>query len=199
LIVISSLLLACQQKPKETIIQGRVIEYDPNTNYVKIIRDANNDMVKPNYNTLPLMTFELPKEIIPKGSEPTDGYRIALNSDEGIIKVYDPQNNIFKDLKISIIDKKLNIQRDDPLVFDKDKKQSIIFPIINKEKKKIMLYSQRQKIYLIFKVDDSLFSMPEKTWRAGDDVKISVQSDNKITKITNLTKSDLLNFKTQKQ
>ncbi|MCX8069450.1 MAG: DUF4881 domain-containing protein [Thermodesulfovibrionales bacterium] len=192
------LLMSCQEKAKETFIQGRVIDYDINTNQVKIIRDANNDMIKPNYNTLPLLTFELPKDIIPKGSEPTDGYRINTDAENGVITVYDPQNNIFKDLKITIVDKVINVQRDDPLVFDKNTKSPVKFPIIEKDKKTITLYSQRQKIYLKFKVDETLFELPEKAWRAGDDIKISTKDNKKITTYTNLTKSDILNFKAQK-
>lgn len=192
------MVVSCQDKPKESFIQGRVIDYDPNMNQIKIIRDANNDISKPDYNTLPLLTFELAKDIIPKGSEPTDGYRINTNAEAGVITVYDPQNNIFKDLKITIVQKIMNVQRDDPLVFDKVTKEPVKFPIIEKGQNTITLYSQRQKIFLKFKVDEKLFELPEKAWRAGDDIKISVQDNKKVIKYTNLTKSDLLNFKTQK-
>ncbi|MFQ3573225.1 MAG: DUF4881 domain-containing protein [Thermodesulfovibrionales bacterium] len=191
------IIIGCEQKKAEVVIQGRVLEYDPQTMIVTIIKDKNADAIRPDYNTLPPEQFILPKDVIQKGFEPTDGYRMKLDADKNNITLYNPETKAFEHIDIVVIDKKTNIQRDDNLVYDIKKQEFRMFPIINKDQNTVTLYSVRQKIYITFKVDKKHIDLPAKAWRAGDDIKISYKDDKKVTKFTNITKSDLLHFKSQ--
>lgn len=193
------LTFGCEQKKSEVIIQGRVLDFNPQTSIVTLIKDKNMDAMRPDYNTLPPEQFEIPKGIIPKGFEPNDGYRIKLDTESKKIIVYNPDTKSIEEIDIVIIEKKTNIQRDDKLVYDIQKQELKVFPIINKTNNTITLYSVRQKIYIVFKVDSKYIGLPPKAWRAGDDIKISLSNDKKVTKFYNITKSDLLHFKSPKQ
>ncbi|MCX8027070.1 MAG: DUF4881 domain-containing protein [Thermodesulfovibrionales bacterium] len=198
LMLILTLILGCTQQKTETVIQGRVLDYDAKTQTVNVIKDKNTDVIRPDYNTLPPEQFQIPSSLIPKGFEPLDGYRIKLDIENKKITIFNPDTKSFDVIDIVIVDKKMNVQRDDDMVYDKNKQEMRAFPIIDKNKETITLYSVRQKIYTTFKVDKKYLDLPPKAWRAGDDIKISYTGDKKIIKYTNITKSDLLHFKSQK-
>ncbi len=195
-----SFILSCQKQPQEAlkITQGRVLEFDPNTLSLLIIVDKNNNNEKPDFNTLPPQRFDLSTDIIEKGSEPTGGYRLNLDTQKKQLTLYNPSEQNIMNVDIKILEQKLNVQRDDPLVYDKKTQTTKNYLSIDKTKKIIHLYSLRQRTYLSFQVEDKYINLPDRAWLSGDYVKIAYkEGTTKALKFTNITKTDLLKFKSQ--
>lgn len=165
--------------------QGRVIAYDKAKKTVTIIQDKKAEPGKPDYNTLPPHVYTMPTDPAEIGAEPKAGKRMNLDDVNKTITIFDEASQNFKKIPITILDEKTNISRDNPLV--KDQK----FPQIDKEKKKITVYSGRQKILMTFTVPDEYFDLPEDTWEAGDEVRIYYHKPGVAQRFMNITRTDI--------
>jgi len=171
--------------------QGRVIEFDKEKSTVTFVRDVKADPGNPDYSHLPPLTYEMPKD--PKeisGAEPNAGYRMKLDTVKRQIVIYDSTAKKFRTVDYKLIDQKDSVERDNPLVFDKVSNKSRQFPFVDKEKKTITVYSRRQKILTTFSVPEEYFALPEKTWDAGDEIRIYYKKDGKALKFINISRTD---------
>ncbi|HTZ18291.1 MAG TPA: DUF4881 domain-containing protein [Dissulfurispiraceae bacterium] len=172
--------------------QGRVIEYDNEKKIVTFVRDVKADPGSPDFSHLPPLTYEMPKdrnEI--SGAEPAAGYRMKLDTKKSQVIIYDPAVKNFVVINYQLVSQKDFVERDDPLVYDAAAKKPRQFPIIDKDKKTITIYSRRQKILSTFTVPDEYFALPPKSWDAGDEVRVHYKQDGKALKFVNLTRTDI--------
>jgi hypothetical protein len=84
------------------------------------------------------------------------------------------------------------VDKDSPLVFDQVAKKEKQFPIVDMEKRSITIYSKRQKILSTFMVPDEYIALPDKTWEAGDEVRVYYKEDGKALRFMNISKTDTL-------
>ena len=178
-------LFACREKEK--IDQGRVIAFDKTKGTLTLIRDKNNDSHFPDYSQLPPITYNLPDDFLGKKEELKAGLRMKLKTDNNQIIIYDPVTQNFKTIEYSLIDKKEGIFFDNPLVYDIENRKPKEFPIIDRERKMITVYSRRQRILTTFTLPDKYFNLPEYTWNAGDEVRIYFK-ERKALRLINTTK-----------
>lgn len=178
-------LLALHPKEFGQVDQGRVIAYDKQKGLVTIISDSRQDAKNPDYNTLPPRVYKIPENPSNMGPEPTPGKRMKLDLEKNIIVIFDDATQNFLNIPIEVVDKKLNIRRDNPLVAGKK------FPIIDKEKRTITVYSARQQLLATFKVPEEHINRPPETWIAGDEVRIYYREPGKAHKFMNITKTDI--------
>jgi hypothetical protein len=183
LMLVAPLLIGCTELGQ--VDQGRVVAYDKAKKVVTIIQDKKAEPGKPDYNTLPPHVYTMPADPEEIGAEPKAGKRMKLDDQEKIITIFDSASQDFKKIPITILDEKKNINRDNPLV--KDQK----FPQVDREKKKITVYSGRQKILMTFTVPDEYFSLPEDTWEAGDEVRIYYHKPGVAQRFMNISKTDI--------
>ncbi|HSW62344.1 MAG TPA: DUF4881 domain-containing protein [Dissulfurispiraceae bacterium] len=165
--------------------QGRVIEYDKAMNTVTLIQDKKADPGNPDYNTLPPHTYVLPTDPMEMGAAPKAGYRMRIDIAKNQITVFDPATQGFKVIDFALVDKKENIDRENELV--KGKK----FPQVNKEKKTVTIYSARLKQLIVFSPPYEYLALPEKTWDAGDEVRIYFKEPGKALRFMNITRTDI--------
>ncbi|MBM4146504.1 MAG: DUF4881 domain-containing protein [Nitrospira sp.] len=184
-----ALVLGCGELGK--VDQGRVIEYDKEKNTVTMIQDKKADPGKPDYNTLPPHTYSLPSDPMEMGPEPKAGYRMKLDTKNNQIVIFDPATQGFLTIDYKLVDQKENVDAKDPLVYDKAADKSKKFPVIDKEKKTITVYSKRQKIYTVFSPPDEYFARPDKTWDAGDEVRLYYKEEGKARRFMNISKTDI--------
>ena len=171
--------------------QGRVIEFDKEKRTVTFVRDVKADPGNPDYSHLPPLTYEMPKDTNEiSGAEPMAGYRIKLDTKKRQVIIYDSVAKNFKTIDYKLIDQKDSVERDNPLVFDKVANKSRQFPIIDKGKKTITVYSRRQKILTTFSVPEDYFALPDKTWDAGDEIRVYYKVDGKAMKFMNISRTD---------
>lgn len=183
------LLLACGKLGN--VDQGRVIEFDAEKGTVTIIRDLKADPMKPDYTHLPPYTYEMPKDPSEIGALPKAGKRMKLDTEKKQIVIFDAASQNFKTIDYKLIDQKDNVGKDDPLVYDKAADKPKSFPVIDKEKKVITVYSKRQKILTAFSLPDEYFALPADTWDSGDEVRIYYKTEGKASRFMNISRTDI--------
>jgi hypothetical protein len=174
--------LGCGEMGK--VDQGRVIAFDKDKETVTFIVDVKHDPRNPDYSGAPL-TFALPKDPMERGEDPKAGKRMKLDAKAREIVIYDAGTQSMKKITYTLIDQKEKVAKDDPLV--KGKK----FPLVEKDKKAITVYSGRQKILTTFSLPDEYFALPNDTWEAGDEVRIYYKQPGKAARFMNITKTDI--------
>ncbi len=164
--------------------QGRVIGFDKAKETVTFIVDTKHDTANPDYSGAPL-TFALPKDPMERGEDPKAGMRMKLDTKTREIIIYDPASQSMKKITYTLIDQKENVAKDSPLVAGKK------FPLVDKEKKAITVYSGRQKLLVTFSVPEEYLGLPDNTWEAGDEVRIYYKEPGKAARFMNITKTDI--------
>jgi len=181
--------LGCDEYGK--VDQGRVIAFDKEKQTVTVIEDKNMDSQNPDYAILPPHTYTMPTDPAERGADPKVGMRLKLDVDAKVIKIFNTQTQTIEDLPITIVDVQKDIAKDHPLVFDKEKNAAKKFPVVDKDKKTISIYSGRQKMLATFSVPDAYNDFPENTWDAGDEVRIYWKEKGKAIRFMNITKTDI--------
>ncbi len=183
--ILAVLLFAFGCEKMGQVVQGRTVNFDKDKKEVLLVTDVSKQEGKTDYSGVPPIVFKLPDDPNEMGPEPKAGYRMKLDVKKNQIVVYDPQTQGLKNIEIKVIENKDQVQKDDPLV--KDKK----FPVVDREKKTISVYSGRQKILTVFSVPDEYFALPDKTWDSGDDVRIYYKEPGKAQRFMNVSKTDI--------
>ncbi len=182
-------LLGCTDFGK--VDQGRVVAFDKQAGKVTFIRDKKADPMSPDYSGLPAVVYTIPANPEEMGPEPKAGLRMKLDTQKSQIVVYDPQSQAFKTITFKIHDLQENVDRQHPLVFDKDANKAKSFPLVDKAKKTVTIYSARQKMLVTFSVPDEYMAWPDATWDAGDEVRVYYKEDGKSLRFMNITKTDI--------
>jgi hypothetical protein len=177
-----ALALGCGELGK--VEQGRVIAFDKAKETVTLIVDTKHDTANPDYSGAPL-TFALPKDPMERGEDPKVGLRMKLDTKTREIIIYDMLTKGMAKITYTLIDQKENVAKDSPLVAGKK------FPLVDKEKKAITVYSGRQKLLVTFSVPEEYLALPENTWEAGDEVRIYYKEPGKAARFMNITKTDI--------
>lgn len=169
--------------------QGRAIQFDKAKWTVTLIRDKKADAQNPDYSYLPPITYALPTEAKEMGPDPKPGLRMKLDTKNNEIVIFDLKGQNFKTIKYTLVDQKENIAKDNPLVLENDKPKK--FPVVDRAKKTITVYSKRQQILTTFTLPEEYFVLPDYTWDAGDEVRIYYKEEGKARRFMNITKTDI--------
>ena len=175
-------VFGCGEQGK--VDQGRVIAFDKEKATVTLINDVKHDAANPDYSGAPV-TFALPTDPAERGEDPKPGLRMKLDTKTREIVIYDPAAKAMKKITYTLIDQKENVGKNSPLVVEKK------FPIVDKDKKAITVYSGRQKLLTTFSLPDEYFALPDNTWEAGDEVRIYYKEPGKAARFMNITKTDI--------
>lgn len=189
LILPLALMVGCGEYGK--VDQGRVIKLDKDKKTCTLIRDKNADAQSPDYSHLPPLVYTLPDNPEEMGPEPKAGLRMKLDTKTRQITIFDPASQSFKTIDYTLIDQKENVEKTDPLVYDKAEGKAKKFPVVDKEKKTISIYSGRQKMFVTFSLPEEYFSRPDHTWEAGDEVRIYYKQEGKALRFMNVSKTDI--------
>ncbi|MDP2993237.1 MAG: DUF4881 domain-containing protein [Deltaproteobacteria bacterium] len=183
------LMLGCGELGK--VDQGRVIEYDKEKGTVTLIRDLKADPKKPDYSSLPPHIYAVPTDPGEMGPEPKAGKRMKLDTQKRQITIFDNATQNFKTIDFTLIDQKENVDKDNPLVYDEAADKAKDFPVVDREKKTIIVYSKRLKSLTTFSLPDEYFALPDDTWTAGDEVRIYYKEEGKARRFMNISKTDI--------
>ena len=172
--------------------QGRVIAYDKEKGEITIIEDKNyQDPKNPDYSILPPHVYTIPEVRSEMGAEPKQGKRMKLIPEKSQIIIFDTATQNFKTIDFKLIDQKEKVDPKDPLVYDKAAEKAKKFPVIDREKKTITIYSKRLKTLTTFNVADEYFALPDDTWDSGDEIRIYYKEKGKALRIMNISKTDI--------
>jgi hypothetical protein len=84
-----------------------------------------------------------------------------------------------------------DVEGDHPLLMDPVSGKPKKFPVVDKEKKTITVYSKRQKLLTVAQVADEYLGLPASTWDAGDEVRVYYLEQGKIQRFMNMSKTDI--------
>jgi hypothetical protein len=101
------------------------------------------------------------------------------------ITIFDDKTQAFKKIPIQILDESKGVSKDSPLVAGKK------FPLVDKERKTITIYSARQRILVTFTVPEEELARPADAWEAGDEVRIYYKEPGKALRLMNISKTDI--------
>lgn len=191
LLFILPLVFAAGCSDYAKVDQGRAIKFDKEKHVVTIIRDEKADPANPDYSHLPPMTYSLPTDPAEMGPEPKAGLRMKLDTKTRQIIIFDTAAQNFKTINYTLIEEKDNVAKDDPLVFNKAENKAKKFPSVDREKKTISIYSGRQKIFVTFSLPDEYFALPDYTWDAGDEVRVTFKETGKALRFMNISRTDI--------
>ena len=183
------LLFGCSEAGK--VDQGRVIKFDKETRTVTMIRDKANDTQNPDYTYLPPVSYTLPVDPAEMGPEPKAGGRMKIDNKKNQITIFDPATQNFKTIDFVMIDFKENIDKEHPLVFDKEAGKAKKFPVVDKDKKTVTIYSGRQKTLSVIQLPEEYFAMPDNTWDAGDEARVYYKEEGKALRFMNVSKTNI--------
>jgi hypothetical protein len=183
------LLLGCSDPGK--VDQGRVIKFDKATKTLTMIRDKANETQNPDYTVLPPVTYTLPTNPDEVGPLPKAGGRMKIDNKKNQITIFDPATQNFKTIDFVMVDFKENIDKAHPLVYDKEADKAKKFPVVDKEKKTVTIYSGRQKTLSVIQLPEEYFAMPEDTWDAGDEVRVYYKEEGKSLRFMNVSKTNI--------
>jgi hypothetical protein len=187
-LVIVGLLMIIGCGGKEKTDQGRVVAFDKAKRTITLIRDKKTNTQNPDYTHLPPITYLLLKDFLGIEPELKVGLRMKLDTEKNQVLIYDPTSQNFQTIDYTVLDKKERIAIDNPLVFDMDNKNPKEFPIIDRERKMITVYSRRQRILTTFTLPEAYFALPEYTWNAGDEVRVFYKEEGKALRFINITR-----------
>jgi len=176
------LIQGCGEQGK--VDQGRVIAFDQDKETVTIINDVKHDAANPDYSGA-VVTFALPKDPAERGEDPKAGLRLKLDTKAREIVIYDSASKSIKKIAYTLIDQKENVAKNSPLVEGKK------FPIVDKDKQAVTVYSGRQKLLVTFSVPEEYLTRPDNTWEAGDEVRIYYKQPGKAARFMNITRTDI--------
>ena len=119
---------------------------------------------------------------------------MKLDADKGQVVIYDPKpvkTSRRSTVKIVGQTARRSIAMD-PLVWDANaKKATKPFPVVDKDKKIVTIYSGRQKLLVSFIPPEEYLSLPASAWDAGDEVRIYYKEDGKALRLMNVTKTNI--------
>lgn len=184
-----ALLVGCSEPGK--VDQGRVIKFDAETRTVTFIRDKANDTLNPDYTYLPPLSYTLPTDPAEVGPLPKAGGRMKLDHKKNQIIIFDTATQNFKAIDFVMVDFKENIDKKHPLVYDKETDKAKKFPVVDREKKTVTIYSSRQKTLDVIQLPEEYFALPDSTWDAGDEVRVYYKEDGKALRFMNITRTDI--------
>ncbi|MCD7984271.1 MAG: DUF4881 domain-containing protein [Desulfovibrio sp.] len=166
--------------------QGRCVAFDPTAKTLTIVVDVTHDQFNPHYSG-GVHTYKLPPEARDMGPVPTVGGRLMVDLEKSSLLLYDPASKSVKELSVQFTDVEKNIGAKHPKVAGKT------FPIVDKEKESVTIYSSRLEALITFKVPAPALDLPPYTWTAGDEMRIAFRNSDKgqAIRIMNVSKTNI--------
>lgn len=182
-------LVACSDLG--SVDQGRVVAIDVNAKTVTMIRDVANDTQNPVYTHLPPITYKFPEDRQEMGPTPKAGQRMKLDSAKKQIVIFDVKAQNFRTIDYKQVDHQENVDDKHPLVFDAAAGAAKKFPVIDKAKKTVTVYSARTKILETMEMPEDVMSLPESTWEAGDEIRVYFHKPGEAQRMMNISKTNI--------
>jgi len=165
--------------------QGRVIDYNREKGLVTFIQDSNYlEPGKPKYDSLPPVTIRVPDDPRAMGPAPEAGKLMQLDARNRKLVIFDTVTQGFRAVTYSLTEGHDNVFRSDARVAGRT------FPIVDRLKRTITVYSAAQRKLVTFSLPDEYFGRPADTWKTGDEIRYYYKDPNQALRLMNITKTD---------
>ncbi|WP_027176274.1 DUF4881 domain-containing protein [Desulfovibrio aminophilus] len=169
------------------VAQGKVIKYDKEKKSVTLVLESAHHYGTENqvFDKLPPVVYTLPADPMEMGPEPKAGMRMLMDPETDKIIYFDEASGSLKTVQFQVLDKQKGVSKDDARVVDKK------FPIIDKDKKTLTVYSSRWKTLVTLALPDEYMALPASTWDSGDIVRIYYKEEGKALRFMNVSKTNI--------
>lgn len=166
--------------------QGRCVAFDPDAKTVTLVVDTTLDQHNPHYSGK-VDTFTLPTEARDMGPAPAAGGLLMLELDKNMVLYYDQATKSIKEMPVEYLEVEKGVTAKSAKIKGKT------FPIINKEKGTVTVYSPRLESLVTFKVPEEAINAPAFDWTLGDEVRIAFRNEkrNQAIRLMNVSKTSI--------
>lgn len=166
--------------------QGRVIAFDGDSRVVTLIQDSNYmEPGKPRYDVLPPVTIRLPDDPSQMGPAPEAGKLVNLNTKNRTLAIFDAESRTLKTIEYALVERKANVLRNDPQVRGRR------FPSVDRDNRRITVYLSRAREVITFSVSEEYLSLPDDTWKMGDEIRYYYKDPRTALRLMNITRTDI--------
>ena len=183
----TALLLVAGCGASGRVNQGRVIEYDAAKGLVTLISDSNpSNPADPHYDVLPPVAIRIPDDPGQMGPAPEAGKLLRLDSDKCEAVVFDSASRSIRAVTYTLLEELTGVSENDPRIAGR------AFPAIDREGKTITVYAPERRWLATFTVPEEFLSLPDDTWKKGDEVRYYYKDPGKALRLMNVTKAGAL-------
>jgi hypothetical protein len=184
-LALSFALAACSSD--SGVEQGRCVAFDPAAKTMTLVVDTiRDDRSKSDYSGA-VITYKLPAQANEMGPVPTVGGRLMVNLEKSNVLIFDPAGKKVQELSVEFTNVEKNVGKDSPKVAGKT------FPMIDKEKQTITVYSARLSTLTTFKPPLAAMELPASVWVPGDEMRVAFKQSDKTqaTRVMNVSKTNI--------
>ena len=151
---------------------GRVVAYDKASKKMTFIEDALgwSNPKRPEFTMLPAKVVTLAED--PGDMAPKAGGRLRVDYGEKVIIIYNPKTEKIETFTIEVVSTTADVAPDSPLLLEDGKMKK--FPIVDKAKAEITIYSKRQNNLATIRVPAELMDLDNAVWDDGHNVKVTI-------------------------
>lgn len=162
---------------------GRVIGYDAADKKVTFIEDSLgwSNPKRPDFTVLPPKVVTLAED--PGDMAPRAGGRLRVDLEKKELTIFNASTQQIETFAMEIISNEAGVEPDSALLSGKT------FPIVDKAKAEITVYSKRQKTLSVLKVPAQYMALDDATWTDGHNIQVNIGADGKATSFVNLSKA----------
>jgi hypothetical protein len=166
--------------------QGRVIAFDRAKGLVTLITDSNYaDPAKPKFEALPPISVRIPADPNDMGPEPAAGLLMELDCGRQQAVIFDAAAGRFRTVAFTLLEKSDDVSPNHRRV------AGIHFPVIDRAARAITVYLPAQRRLVRLSVAEEDLSLPQESWRAGDDVRYYYRDPAQALRLMNVTKTEI--------
>jgi hypothetical protein len=165
--------------------QGRAVAYDQQKGVVTLILDSAPKADQPKYDVLPPVAVTLPLDPDETGPAPEAGKLLSFDTKSRTIVFFDQASGTVRTVSYVPVEERNGVSRDDSRV------AKLKFPVVDRQKKTVTIYSRRKKILLTFAVPDPYLALPDDTWKSGDEIRYYYKQPGQALRLMNVSKTDL--------
>ncbi|MGA2992303.1 MAG: DUF4881 domain-containing protein [Candidatus Korobacteraceae bacterium] len=169
-----------------SVDQGRVIAFDKQKGEITIIRDSAAKSSKPRYDVVPPVSVKIPADPHEMGTPPMAGKRLGFDTAKNTVIFFDANSKTIKTITYTVVTEFSNVGSDDPRV------KGVQFPVVDRQNKVITLYSAGDKKLVKFTVADEYFSLPDDTWKSGDEIRYYYKQPGQALRLMNVTTTNVM-------
>ncbi len=160
--------------------QGRVIAFDREKGTVTLVSDSNyRDPANPRFDVLPAVTIRVPENPKEMGPPPQAGKLLHLDTATGRMVVFDAAAGGFTNIPFRLLDRRDKPSRD----------ELAALPAVDRTAGTVRL--AMKSAILTLAVPGEYLSLPEDTWKAGDEVRYYYKDPGQALRLMNVTRTDI--------
>lgn len=154
---------------------GRVVAYDKDSKKMTFIEDALAwaNPKRPEFTVLPPKVVTLAED--PGDMAPKAGGRLRVDYGKKLIIIYNPKTEKIETFNVEVVSTTPDVMPDSPLIMENGKIKK--FPVVDKAKAEITIYSKRQNNLATIKVPAEYMDLDDAVWDDGHNIKVVIDGD----------------------